>query len=96
MKTALRSKPIAVAFSVGNAFYNYDSGVFSDNGSGGICASGVNHGMTGVGFGVENGVEYVIVKNSWGLSWGENGYVKINISNNTCQILYWPSYPLTW
>ena len=52
MKTILRLRPISVAFSVGNAFYNYESGIFSDDGSGGICASGVNHGMTGVGFGV--------------------------------------------
>ena len=96
MKSALRERPISVAFSVGNAFYNYGGGVFTDDGSGDICAAGVNHGMTGVGFGVENGMEYVIVKNSWGEMWGEAGYVKIHMTNNTCEILYWPSYPLVW
>jgi hypothetical protein len=33
--------------------------------------------MLSVAFGVENGIEYVLMKNSYGASWGEAGYIKV-------------------
>lgn len=38
--------------------------------------------MMAVGFGIENESEYVVIKNSWGTEWGENGYAKVLLRND--------------
>lgn len=92
-KNALRLGPLSVAFAVSNTFMYYTQGIYD-----GDCAADINHGMTGVGFGVENGTEYVIVRNSWGSAWGEQGYVRIILDTSSqygkCQVYGWPSYPI--
>ena len=54
------------------------------------------HDVTAVGYGIENGVEFFIIKNSWGPDWGEKGYMRMSAPNNhsTCGILKCPSYPI--
>merc|ERR1712167_495972 len=52
-------------------------------------------GVLAVGYGSEGGQNYAIVKNSWGGSWGDKGYVKIATDNNTCGLLKEPSYPVS-
>jgi len=59
------------------------------------CGKHLDHGVLAVGYGDDgNGTEYFIVKNSWGPSWGDEGYLKIAATSaNVCGILSQPSYP---
>lgn len=63
----------------------YTSGVLNLNAT--LCnPKRLNHGVTIIGFGTENGIPFYIVKNSWGANWGENGFFRISRGKNTCGI----------
>merc|ERR1712127_615735 len=59
----------------------------------GSCGTQLDHGVLAVGFGTLSGTKYWKVKNSWGSSWGMNGYVLIERGSNKCGIASQPSYP---
>ena len=80
----LKTGPLAVALNADPLQY-YDSGIL-DLDTEECDPEGMNHAVTLVGYGSENGNDYWIVKNSWGTSWGEQGYFRIARGKGTCGI----------
>ncbi|XP_015890231.1 cysteine proteinase mucunain [Ziziphus jujuba] len=95
LRKAVAHQPVSVAIEAGGpALQLYESGVFT-----GECGTALDHGVVVVGYGKENGIDYWLVRNSWGNSWGEDGYIKIqrNVVNSytgKCGIAMEASYPV--
>ncbi|KVH95965.1 Cysteine peptidase, asparagine active site-containing protein [Cynara cardunculus var. scolymus] len=91
---AVSSQPVSVAIDAsGSDFQFYSSGVFT-----GECGTELDHGVTAVGYGTsEEGTKYWLVKNSWGTSWGEEGYIMmqrdVDAKEGLCGIAMQASYP---
>jgi C1A family cysteine protease len=87
LKTALNKGPVSIAIEADKmVFQMYTSGILDSK----KCGKKLDHGVLAVGY----GEGYFIVKNSWGASWGDKGYIKISDSaSNICGILSQPSYP---
>ncbi|CAH1110214.1 unnamed protein product [Psylliodes chrysocephalus] len=54
----------------------------------------VNHGVVVIGYGTEEGIDYWLIKNSWGTSWGESGYLRLHRNYSVCGILLQMTYPV--
>nr|CDQ01801.1 Bm12796 [Brugia malayi] len=54
----------------------------------------VNHAVIAVGYGVQNGMEYFIIKNSWGPTWGQKGYGRIRAGVFMCGIGHFSNVPI--
>ncbi|XP_072966925.1 senescence-specific cysteine protease SAG39-like [Typha angustifolia] len=88
------NQPVSVAIDAGESdFQFYKSGVFT-----GECGTELDHGVTAVGYGTtSDGTKYWLVKNSWGRTWGERGYIRmqrdVDAAEGLCGIAMEASYP---
>jgi len=93
LMSAVNIGPVSVAIEADQqCFQFYSGGVLSDPG----CGMQLDHGVLAVGYGTDasSNQPYWIVKNSWGASWGEQGYVRLIRGTNECGIAQEASYPV--
>jgi len=94
LQQALSQQPVSIAIEADQqGFQFYSGGVFD-----GACGTQLDHGVLLVGYGVDadSGKKFWKVKNSWGGSWGEQGYIRMirGIGGaGQCGLAAQPSYP---
>lgn len=82
MKNAVSRRPVSVAIEADKyVFQFYKSGVLDDT----TCGTELDHAVLVVGYGTDSysGLDYWLVKNSWGEEWGDEGYVRILRTDET-------------
>ncbi len=98
LKEAVSTQPVSIAIEADTkVFQLYTGGVLTSD----ACGTKLDHGVLIVGYGVDTDDDktmYWTVKNSWGPTWGDKGYIKIERSESTndagiCGIAMQPSYP---
>lgn len=80
----LGNGPLSVCLDA-STWNSYTGGVMS------VCGNSVDHCVQAVGVDVSSG-GYWKVRNSWGSSWGESGYIRLAYGKNTCDITNDPTY----
>jgi hypothetical protein len=91
LANAVGMRPVSAAIDAHHRpFKLYRSGVFSLA----SCTTHLTHGLLVVGYGAQDGRKYWKVKNSWGTTWGQNGFGKVVRDQNMCAIGNWANYPI--
>lgn len=93
LMSAIAELPVAVSIDADqSAFQHYKSGVFTAK-----CGSKLDHDVLAVGYGTLDDLDFYKVKNSWGTSWGMDGYILLerggNEESGKCGILLEGAYP---
>jgi len=81
-----KNGPVSISIdAMSSIWWSYTGGIVD-----GCCNHDPDHAVLVAGFGEENGQKYWLVKNSWGESWGEQGYIRLERGSNQCGITYQP------
>jgi C1A family cysteine protease len=95
LKDAIANGPVSVTVEADRrAFQGYTGGVMNSD----ACGTQLDHAITAIGYGNENGQDYYLVRNSWGGSWGDHGCIKIAMMTSGkgyCGIQQTSVYPIT-
>ncbi|KAM0901893.1 hypothetical protein ACQ4PT_019656 [Festuca glaucescens] len=96
---AVAHQPVTIALDGKNRAFRFFTGTGIFGAADEQCTTELNHAVTAVGYGTdENGSKYWLMKNSWGSTWGDKGYVKIarDVASSTglCGLAMQASYPL--
>jgi len=87
--TAAAQQPTSIAIEADQTgFQSYKSGIFC-----GVCGQNLDHGVLITGYGTQSGTDYWKVKNSWGTTWGEAGYIRMCVGKDECGLANEASYP---
>jgi len=94
LEAAVAQQPVSVAIEADQSvFQHYTSGVLTND----ACGSNLDHGVLAVGYGVDGTQKYWKVKNSWGETFGEKGYIRIErgaaADGGECGIRKMASFP---
>jgi C1A family cysteine protease len=95
LMAAVSKVPVAIAIEA-DEIMDYESGIFDDIN----CGNNLDHGVLMVGYygNPKHVNEYWLVKNSWGIGWGENGYIRFwkidGDKTNVCGILIESEYAI--
>jgi len=94
LQAAVAQQPVSVAIEADKlVFQSYKSGVITST----SCGTNLDHGVLVVGYGSQAGQDYWILKNSWGVTWGEKGFFRLARSATKgpgiCGLQEEPSYP---
>lgn len=94
LMNAVARQPVVVSIDgLSPDFQHYGTGVFN-----GPCSTTLNHDLTLVGYGQDSdGYRYWIAKNSWGMNWGDGGYINMRkdmeAQEGLCGLAMIPVFP---
>jgi C1A family cysteine protease len=96
LQAAAAQQPVSVAIEADRmVFQMYTGGIIKST----QCGTNLDHGVLVVGYGTDAGQDYWLLKNSWGPSWGEQGFFRIARDMTTkgpgiCGLQQQASYPI--
>jgi len=64
--------PVAVSVAA-DTWFSYDNGIFNGCGKDAV----IDHAVTAVGYGEQDGKKFWVIQNSWGKDWGEAGRIRL-------------------
>merc|ERR1712039_208695 len=82
---ALEQAPLSVCVNAG-VWNDYTGGVLTANACGSMAAEFQDHCVQAVGFNSTAPTPYWIVRNSWASTWGEQGFIYLEMAKNTCGV----------